>query len=226
MDGRLISTPFAMAFRFCLDVPADRAPRARPFIGRPCIFLMSSAATHWRAILPAALRGASGRLLLKLPAPRPAQTYHFTVEEALAIIDKAQGRWKTFFRVLAETGMRPGELAGLMRDAIGDRALTISQSVWGQRVQMPKSRAGIRTFAISGSLAEDLRKLVDATSDNDYGLVFVTDPGRSERNPGGKPLSMDNFRHRVLNPILKELASTRSWNGWASLGAETTPSAT
>jgi Phage integrase family len=72
-------------------------------------------------------------------------------------------------------------------------------------VQTPKSRAGIRTFAISGSLAEDLRNLVDSTSDNDYGLVFVTDPGRGKRNPGGKPLSMDNFRHRVLNPILKEL---------------------
>jgi integrase len=130
-------------------------------------------------------RGVSGRLLLKLPALRPAQTYHFTVEEARAIIDKAQGRWKAFFSVLAETGMRPGELAGLRRDAIGDRVLTISQSVWRQRVQTPKSRAGIRTFAISGPLAEDLRELVDATPDNDYGLVFVSDPGRGKRNPGG-----------------------------------------
>jgi integrase len=58
---------------------------------------------------------------------RPAQIYHFIVEEALVIVDKARGRWKTFFRVLAETGMRPGELAGLKRDAIGDRALTVSQ---------------------------------------------------------------------------------------------------
>jgi integrase len=36
-------------------------------------------------------------------------------------------------------------------------------------------------------------------------LVFVTDKERGKRNPGGKPLSMDNFRNRVLNPILKEL---------------------
>jgi integrase len=102
--------------------------------------------------------------------------------------------------------VRPGELAGLRRDAIGNCALTISQSVWGQRVQTPKSRAGIRTFAISGSLAEDLRKLVGTTPDKDYGLVFVTDPGPGTRNPGGKPLSMDSFRRRVLNPILEELA--------------------
>ena len=74
-------------------------------------------------------RGASGRLLLKLPAAAPGETYHFTVEEALAIIDKAQGPWKTFFRILAETGMRPGELAGLRRDAIVDNTLTIKQSV-------------------------------------------------------------------------------------------------
>lgn len=150
-------------------------------------------------------RGASGRLLLKLPAAAPSQTYHFTVEEALAIIEKAAGRWKTFFRILAETGMRPGELAGLRRDGIGDCRLTISQSVWGQRVQTTKSRAGVRTFAISAGLAGELQALVDATPDNDHGLVFVTDKGLGKRNPGGKPLSMDNFRQRVLNPILVEL---------------------
>jgi len=39
-------------------------------------------------------------------------TYNFTVEESLAIIDAASEQWRAFFWLLAETGMRPGELVG------------------------------------------------------------------------------------------------------------------
>src|ERR1035437_5016585 len=40
-------------------------------------------------------------------------TYNFSVEESLAIIEAAPEQWKAFFWLLAETGVRPGELAGL-----------------------------------------------------------------------------------------------------------------
>jgi integrase len=159
-------------------------------------------------------RGASGRLLLKLPAAAPGETYHFTVEEALAIIDKAQGPWKTFFRILAETGMRPGECAGLRVEDVGECSLRVAQSVWGQQVQTPKSKAGVRTFAISATLEKEIGEVTSEMhrgcnrSDvvgggsvhdrsGDTRLLFTTETGR--------PLSMDNFRQRVLNPILAEL---------------------
>lgn len=184
-------------------------------------------------------RGASGRLLLKLPAAAPSDTYHFTVEEALAIIDKAQGRWKTFFRILAETGMRPGECAGLRVCDVGAGSLTVSQSVWQQQVQTPKTRNAVRTFAISASLAEEIRRMVDGNTENEGRLVDGGDHASIQPSCGqklrdrsrhtavqqglqprsqdarseslvfttetGRPLSMDNFRHRVLNPILEEL---------------------
>lgn len=156
-------------------------------------------------------RGASGRLLLKLPTAAPSETYHFTVEEALAIIDKAQGRWKTFFRILAETGMRPGECAGLRVCDVRGNTLTVSQSVWQQKVQTPKTKNAIRTFAISSSLAKEIKEMVDdrlarrdidgdgvgSSSGLEMGLLFTTE--------AGTPLGMDNFRQRVLNPILAEL---------------------
>jgi integrase len=148
-------------------------------------------------------RGTNGRLLLKLPAAAPSETYHFTVEEALAIIDKAQGRWKTFFRILAETGMRPGELAGLRVEDVGTQTLRVAQSVWQQQVQTPKTKAGVRTFAISSALGEEVRKLSASSSPamtttrDSSRLLFTTE--------AGNPLSMDNFRQRVLNPILAEL---------------------
>ena len=152
-------------------------------------------------------RGTNGRLLLKLPAAVKGDTYHFTVEESLAIIDASEGRWKVFFRILAETGMRPGELAGLRTSDVGARTLRIEQSVWQGAVQTPKSAASVRTFAVHASLGEALRQIIAESKPNSFGLVFASDPSITEplRNPGGKPLSMDNFRHRVLNPILDEL---------------------
>lgn len=130
---------------------------------------------------------------LKLPDLVEASVYNFTVEEALAIIDKADGKWKTFFRILAETGMRPGELAGLRASDVGTHSLRVAQSVWQQQVQTPKTNRAIRTFAISSALAEEIQRLPV----HDCGLVFAT--------ADGKPLSMDWFRESVLEPILKEL---------------------
>jgi integrase len=161
-------------------------------------------------------RGASGRLLLKLPAAAPGETYHFTVEEALAIIDKAEGRWKTFFRILAETGMRPGELAGLRVCDVGACTLTVAQSVWGQKVQTPKSKNAVRSFAISAALDEAIREMIhgnnvlDDRGIHDGTASGVVAAGETARlliftTETGRPLSMDNFRQRVLNPILQEL---------------------
>jgi integrase-like protein len=112
-------------------------------------------------------RGASGRLLLKLPAPRPAETYHFTVEEALAIIDKARGPWKTFFRVLAETGMRPGELAGFgaLLSSKGTRPAESPEAITPDILAHPAIQAEIaRQLALAlrrqpGPIAEEPRCL-------------------------------------------------------------------
>jgi integrase len=127
-------------------------------------------------------------------------TYNFTVEESLAIIDAAPEQWKAFFWLLAETGIRPGELAGLKLDGIDWQAGTIriEQSVWQGKLQTPKTHTAIRTFAISSNLVQRLRNYHrDHWTRNELGLMFA-----SQR---GNPLSMDNFRNRVLNPLLKKL---------------------
>jgi integrase len=157
-------------------------------------------------------RGNNGKILLKMPQVVKGTSYHFTVEECLQIIDKAQGRWKLFFRILAETGMRPGELAGLLSENCLPNSVRISQSVWQQGIQTVKSNAGNRTFAISERLGAAIQEYIDGAIRVDLnsgrdgvhsrmetgrGLLFTTETGR--------PLSMDNFRNRVLNPILAEL---------------------
>jgi integrase len=127
-------------------------------------------------------------------------TYNFTVEESLAIIQAAPEQWKAFFWLLAETGMRPGELAGLRVDGVDWQAGTIriEQSVWQGKLQTPKTNTATRTFAISSELVQRLRAYQsNHWMKNRIGLMFA-----SKR---GNPLSMDNFRNRVLNPILKLL---------------------
>src|SRR5260370_14521350 len=96
--------------------------------------------------------------------------------------------------------MRPGELAGLKLDGINWQAGTIriEQSVWQGKLQTPKTNAAVRTFAISSELVQRLRTYQrDHWMKSPLGLMFV-----SKR---GNPLSMDNFRNRILNPILKDL---------------------
>lgn len=134
---------------------------------------------------------------LKLPTVQEGNAHHFTVEQTLAIINEAKGWKKAFFRILAETGMRPGELAGLRTQDIDGRRLSIRQSVWQRQVQTPKTPGSVRTFAISSGLAEEIRRHIVTTPANKHCLVFASETGR--------PLSMDNFRHRTLDPILRKL---------------------
>jgi integrase len=96
--------------------------------------------------------------------------------------------------------MRPGELAGLKLAGLDwkSRTIRIEQSVWQGRLQTPKSGKAVRTFAISKGLAQQLSGyLRDHFMRNDLGLMFSSSHGN--------PLCMDNFRHRVLNPILANL---------------------
>ena len=137
---------------------------------------------------------------LRFPEASKGKIYNFAVEEALAIIAAAPEQWKAFLWLLAETGVRPGELAGLRLDGVDWQAGTIriEQSVWQGELQTPKSLRAIRTFAISSELVKRLRAYKrDHWMRNESGLMFA-----SQR---GNPLSMDNFRNRVLNPILKRL---------------------
>ncbi|HEV2322203.1 MAG TPA: tyrosine-type recombinase/integrase [Gammaproteobacteria bacterium] len=135
---------------------------------------------------------------LRLPAVvKGANTYYFTPEQMVAIVNAASGWKRLFLGILGETAMRPGELAGLRREDVRGRMLLVRQSVWQRQVQTPKTANAVRAFRISARCAELLEEHLKTARPNPGGLVFAAETGR--------PLSMDNFRHRVLEPILKKL---------------------
>lgn len=157
--------------------------------------MMWSTAMDWHYVHTNPFVKSNGKSAIRLPARTKGNEYAYTPEEALAIIDKAQGRDKVLIRLAFEGGMRPGELAGLRVEDVQGRRVWVRQSVWGGKVQTPKSENSVRSFVVSESLAAALQRL-NSNRQPDV-LVFPSE--------AGTPLSMDNFRHRVLTPILDEL---------------------
>lgn len=127
---------------------------------------------------------------LKQPSVVKGHSYFFSIEESLAILNELKGWQHTLVRILVETGMRPGEAAGLK--AQSGRVLRVSQSVFNGKIQTPKSANAYREFAISAELEAEIATLTPRN-----GLLFTTSTGR--------PICMKNFLKWTLDPILEKL---------------------
>src|ERR1041385_5051402 len=101
--------------------------------------------------------------------------------------------------ILAETGIRGGEICGLrIEDLDLDAAvLYVRQSVWRGKLQTVKSRKGNRRFPVSAQLAEHLRAFLSRWRSNGLGLLFATSKGT--------PWDHSLVRKRKFHPLLKKL---------------------
>ncbi|HWF62900.1 MAG TPA: tyrosine-type recombinase/integrase [Nitrospira sp.] len=129
---------------------------------------------------------------LKQPSVVKGHSYFFSIEESLAILNELTGWQHTLVRILVETGMRPGEAAGLRTQDLVGRVLKVSQSVFNGKIQTPKTTNAVREFAISTELAEEIERLTPRN-----GLLFTTSTGR--------PICMKNFLKWTLDPVLDKL---------------------
>jgi integrase len=125
----------------------------------------------------------------------PSQRY-FTEEELKRIIDASEGQHRSLFALLAGTGMRIGEAAGLHIDDLDldNLVVYVRRAVWNGQEQSPKTRNAVRAIDIDASLAELLRQHI---GDRKAGRVFEA------RN--GSPICGNNIRERILQPLLKRL---------------------
>jgi integrase len=119
------------------------------------------------------------------------------------VIESAQEPYKTYYWILAETGVRAGEIGALpVRNLLLDQgAIKIMQSVWHGKIQTVKSLKGNRLCEISPQLVEHLRQYVRHWPPNQLGLLFAT---RS-----GTPWDTDLVRKRKLYPLLDRLGVPR-----------------
>jgi integrase len=120
-----------------------------------------------------------------------------------AVIVAANEPYKTYYWILAETGVRAGEIGALpvTHLLLDHGAIRIAQSVWHGKIQTVKSKKGNRICEISPLLVEHLRRYLRTWQPNRLGLLFAT------RN--GTPWDTDTVRKRKLYPLLHKLGIER-----------------
>lgn len=139
---------------------------------------------------------------LALPELGRSERFFLTLKEIGSILEAAEEPYRTFYWLLAETGLRAGELCGLRVEDLDleNPAVRVRQSVWRGRTQPPKSAAAYREAAISPELAGHLAGYVRSWRPNSKRLLFAT------RN--GTPWHQDLVVKRHLRPLAEELKIT------------------
>jgi integrase len=132
----------------------------------------------------------------------------FSAQEARAIIELTEKKWPAepwglLFALAAMTGMRAGELMALKTDDVDleRRVVCVRRSVWYGRVTAPKTRAGERVLPLPVTLAERLRRYLQAWTPNEERFLFATRTG--------KPVVIGNIVQRKLWTVLDELKIER-----------------
>lgn len=129
----------------------------------------------------------------------------FTPDQVRAIITAAEEPERTLWATAALTGLRSGELAGLMWEDIDlvGQVLTVNRSCFRGAMQSVKSKAGNRTVPIPPALMEMLIAHGESQgSGPGEGLVF--------RAADGGPINTGSVVQRHLAPLLKRLGIPRA----------------
>lgn len=140
---------------------------------------------------------------LALPDRTTHVPAHFTRTQIESIFTLAQQPWRTFFILLALTGLRAGEALGLQWQDIDfdRRAIHVRRSAWNGRAQTTKSKASAAPITLPPKLANVLSEYRSIWKANPEGYLFVT------RN--GRPPSSNKVVEYQLWPILDALSIPR-----------------
>jgi integrase len=106
------------------------------------------------------------------------QAKALTEEELGRLLDEVPGKWRLFFELLAQTGMRIGEAVAVRWSNVDfdRRQLKVERRFYRGGFATPKSKYGRRTIPLSRRLAAELeaRWLLE---DNPEALVFRSAAG-------------------------------------------------
>jgi integrase len=136
---------------------------------------------------------------LVLPERNSYVAPHFTRSQIESILNLAQGTWRTFFILLAMTGMRAGEALGLQWADVDfeHHCIQIHRSAWCGKIQSTKSKKSATPITLPGALASVLSEYRKQWKSNAQGFLFAT------RN--GRPPSSNKVVEYQLWPILDAL---------------------
>lgn len=133
-----------------------------------------------------------------------ADTYAYSLEEVMHIIMLLPEPAATIVAVAAFTGLRKGELRGLLWENYNGSEIRVTQSVWNGFTSEPKTPQSKAPVLVIPRLAAMLDGYRLAQGNPERGVMFPT--GR------GTPLHFSNLVNYVIQPTLKE--ARVKWRGW------------
>lgn len=134
-----------------------------------------------------------------LPAQKRVQRFFFSDAEIRLILSSAPEPFRTFYGLLAETGLRVGELCGITVDDVDlERSiLQVRQSAWRGTLGDPKTDSSIRVIEISPVACEHLQEHLKTWHPNEQRLLFAS--------KNGTPWDQNLLLKRKFRPLLKSL---------------------
>ena len=138
---------------------------------------------------------------LSMPRQPLTEARSLSIDEVRAIIRKTDEPFKTMLWILAETGIRGGELCGLYKSDVDARKIRIARSAFRKQIQTPKTVNAVREIAISGQLARHLEE-----------YVATSNAARYIGNSGRVAVNESNDDQNLRNPLLFSMPDSRAWD--------------
>jgi integrase len=138
---------------------------------------------------------------LDLGKQKRAKQPYFTQDQLRQILEAAPARHRVLFALLATTGIRIGEAAGLHVEDVDldNGVIYVRRSVWNGQELEPKTDNAAREIDIDPALVALLRQHIESAPRR---RLFEA------RN--GSPLSAGNIRRWVLQPLLAKLGIAKA----------------
>jgi integrase len=176
--------------------------------------LTSTTLAHIKAFLSGIFRYAKRQGVINsenpmrdvvLPKGRSAgETHAYSLEEVTGILNAVPETATTIVAVAAFTGVRKGELRGLLWENYDGEQVLISQSFWRGHVLEPKTRQSKAPVPVIAQLARQLDLHRHLSGNPANGLMFPS--------PAGKPINLDALAADVIVPALTQAGM--QWHGW------------
>jgi integrase len=176
--------------------------------------LTSTTLAHIKAFLSGIFRYAKRQGVINsenpmrdvvLPKGEPAgETHAYSLGEITRMLNVLPEPAATIVAVAAYTGVRKGELRGLLWENYDGKQVLISQAFWRSHGVEPKSRASRAPIPVIAQLAQRLDYHRSVSGNPPNGLIF--------HSSAGKPINLDALTAKVIVPVLAKAAV--KWRGW------------
>jgi integrase len=142
----------------------------------------------------------------QIPKGRPkSETYAYSLDEVTRMISFLPEPAATIVAVAAYTGLRKGEIQGLLWEGYSGSELRVTRSIWNGVISEPKTARSKSAVPVIPQLQAMLDAHRRACGNPVCGPIFASG--------AGNPVDLQNLANRVILPVLHRCKHCRLANG-------------